>query len=501
MSISRAGSVVGPPGGDFSPMGMPRPPSSFGALRITVAGCKNLGPNIANQTDKSFVRVRIGDQERKTGTAKEGGSRPRFGDELVCDVRMEREVELSLCVPGQPDVVLGTVRSNIMPWIAQGSFSGDLDLKDSSFQPIGQITINARFERNSVGAPLGGPGSMVGPGNSLAGMTGIDGGSIRGDDINAPPALFSDEEIKEAFVQFDLDKNGFVGAAEIRHILINIGETVTDEEVDEMVKMVDRSGDGQVSFPDFYRMVSGGKEAPPGLYTMPGKGSANPNDSISDNNRSVLGGMSKRSGVLSPTTPKAGGDAPVNEAAAAKARGDRKDAMGDFAKDFGITEAAIKRAFAEFEAADKGEKGTVDYAAFCDLLTVEPGPAVERLFQMFDSDKSGQVDFREFVVGLHNFTHSSRDEKTKFAFSVFDQNNDGFITKDELIRILRSNHMAASDKEVSRKADTILAQADSNNDNAISLAEFQKVATRFPNILYATYALGDKAKAKLDVVR
>lgn len=30
---------------------------------------------------------------------------------------------------------------------------------------------------------------------------------------------------------FDLDKNNFVGAAEIRHVLINIGETVTDEEV------------------------------------------------------------------------------------------------------------------------------------------------------------------------------------------------------------------------------------------------------------------------------
>jgi Ca2+-binding EF-hand superfamily protein len=46
-----------------------------------------------------------------------------------------------------------------------------------------------------------------------------------------PNGKFTDEEIWEAFVSFDLDKNNFVGAAEIRHVLINIGEVVTDEEV------------------------------------------------------------------------------------------------------------------------------------------------------------------------------------------------------------------------------------------------------------------------------
>ena len=46
-----------------------------------------------------------------------------------------------------------------------------------------------------------------------------------------PNGPFSDQEIVEAFIAFDLDKNHFIGAAEIRHILINIGEQVTDDEV------------------------------------------------------------------------------------------------------------------------------------------------------------------------------------------------------------------------------------------------------------------------------
>merc|ERR1719263_1820731 len=87
-----------------------------------------------------------------------------------------------------------------------------------------------------------------------------------------PNGKFTDEEIHEAFVAFDLDHNHFVGAAELRHVLINIGEQVTDEEVDEMIRMVDRDGDGQVSFEEFYEMVTGGRKPPPGLWTGAGGG-------------------------------------------------------------------------------------------------------------------------------------------------------------------------------------------------------------------------------------
>ena len=42
----------------------------------------------------------------------------------------------------------------------------------------------------------------------------------------------------------------FVGAAELRHVLICMGELITDEEVDEMIRMVDTDGDGQVDSVD-----------------------------------------------------------------------------------------------------------------------------------------------------------------------------------------------------------------------------------------------------------
>ena len=110
---------------------------------------------------------------------------------------------------------------SILDWIATGSFTGEVDVVDMSDKPVGKVQLNAKFDR---------PGAAPRPQASApaqASAPPAGGGGAPRD----PAGKFTDEEIWEAFVAFDLDKNNFVGAAEIRHVLINIGETVTDEEV------------------------------------------------------------------------------------------------------------------------------------------------------------------------------------------------------------------------------------------------------------------------------
>ena len=41
----------------------------------------------------------------------------------------------------------------------------------------------------------------------------------------------TEEELIEAFKVFDRDGNGFISAAELRHVMTNLGEKLTDEEV------------------------------------------------------------------------------------------------------------------------------------------------------------------------------------------------------------------------------------------------------------------------------
>lgn len=64
----------------------------------------------------------------------------------------------------------------------------------------------------------------------------------------------SQEEIREAFKVFDRDNNGFISAAELRHVMTSIGEKLTDDEVDEMIREADQDGDGKIDCRSSSRM-------------------------------------------------------------------------------------------------------------------------------------------------------------------------------------------------------------------------------------------------------
>lgn len=51
------------------------------------------------------------------------------------------------------------------------------------------------------------------------------------------------DEIKEALRVFDKDGNGFISSAELRHGITNLGEKLTEEEIDEMIREADTDRD------------------------------------------------------------------------------------------------------------------------------------------------------------------------------------------------------------------------------------------------------------------
>uniref|UniRef100_A0A0B7A229 EF-hand domain-containing protein n=1 Tax=Arion vulgaris TaxID=1028688 RepID=A0A0B7A229_9EUPU len=68
----------------------------------------------------------------------------------------------------------------------------------------------------------------------------------------------SQDALREAFRIFDKDGNGLISAVEIRHILCNLGEKLSDEEVDEMIREADITGDGHINYEEFLKILEAG---------------------------------------------------------------------------------------------------------------------------------------------------------------------------------------------------------------------------------------------------
>lgn len=329
----------------------------------------------------------------------------------------------------------------------------------------------------------------------------------------------SKDEIRQAFREFDLDRNGYVGAAEIAHVLSSMGEKVTDDEIDEMILMADTDGDGQVSFEEFYKLMqhlSGAPMAPPrGGYNPRGgavMGGARggqqqygqpPNMQLNRGGYSQQGyggppggggyGMSGGGGYAhsDPSygqgmnqSTGVGFSAPQGGSGGGSAAHD----LESFQRSQGLSTEVLKDIYKKFLESDKDGSGRVDVNEFVRMLRVDRTPFVERLFSMFDSDRTGLIDVKEFIVGMSNVGSEARENKISFAFSIYDLDGSGYIDASEMRKIIRATNLS-TDKQVERKVEWLMRQCDTDGDGNISFEEFTQLSKKFPNIVFPAFNL------------
>ena len=74
------------------------------------------------------------------------------------------------------------------------------------------------------------------------------------------------DEMVEAFRAFDTDGSGFISREELKNVIENLGEDMTDEDVEQMITESDVDGDGRVKYEEFVRMMMSQNAEPEGEY-------------------------------------------------------------------------------------------------------------------------------------------------------------------------------------------------------------------------------------------
>ncbi|XP_033726870.1 calmodulin-A-like isoform X1 [Pecten maximus] len=71
-----------------------------------------------------------------------------------------------------------------------------------------------------------------------------------------PGCLDTESSIRSAFKVFDRDGNGYIDGKELKYAMKRLGESMTDDEITEMLHEADVDGDGRINYEEFVRIWS-----------------------------------------------------------------------------------------------------------------------------------------------------------------------------------------------------------------------------------------------------
>lgn len=70
------------------------------------------------------------------------------------------------------------------------------------------------------------------------------------------------DRLRQLYRMIDKDDDGSVSTTELMHMLINLGEDVSEQLVEDMVNLVDDNGDKEISFEEFRAIMTNEKTLP-----------------------------------------------------------------------------------------------------------------------------------------------------------------------------------------------------------------------------------------------
>ncbi|KAK7712074.1 Transmembrane 9 superfamily member 2 [Botryosphaeria dothidea] len=123
----------------------------------------------------------------------------------------------------------------------------------------------------------------------------------------------------------------------------------------------------------------------------------------------------------------------------------------------------------------------------------DPSSFADYVFNVFDADKSGSIDFKEFICALSVTSRGKMEDKLDWAFQLYDIDGDGKISYDEMLAIVEAIYkMVGSMVKLPEDEDTpekrvrkIFRMMDKDENGSLDMAEFKEGSKRDETIVSA----------------
>ena len=102
----------------------------------------------------------------------------------------------------------------------------------------------------------------------------------------------------------------------------------------------------------------------------------------------------------------------------------------------------------------------------------------DHVFRTIDTDRSGFIEFREFLLAFNVVNFGTAEEKLEWVFNLYDIDGNGTIGQDEMANVVQAiyNMLGAGASRTTDsaedRAESIFSQMDSNEDGYLTLEEF-----------------------------
>uniref|UniRef100_A0A2K5RXL8 Guanylyl cyclase-activating protein 1 n=1 Tax=Cebus imitator TaxID=2715852 RepID=A0A2K5RXL8_CEBIM len=134
-----------------------------------------------------------------------------------------------------------------------------------------------------------------------------------------------------------------------------------------------------------------------------------------------------------------------------------------------------------------GQLTLYEFRQFFGLKNLSPSASqyVEQMFETFDFNKDGYIDFMEYVAALSLVLKGKVEQKLRWYFKLYDVDGNGCIDRDELLTIIQFpqypktieairaiNPCSDTTMTAEEFTDTVFSKIDVNGDGELSLEEF-----------------------------